>query len=198
MNTVIVNYGAGNLRSVQNTLDELGARYVVTDRPEEVRRADQIVLPGVGHFGQMMRALDALELREPLLEKIAGGTPFLGICVGLQCLFEGSEESPGSQGLGVFPGIVKRFVGDARVPHMGWNSLTKQKPSRLLEGLGEAPFTYFAHSFYAPVIQATAATTDYIQPYSAVIEEKNLHAVQFHPEKSGPVGLRVIENFLKV
>ncbi len=157
-----------------------------------------MILPGVGHFGQMMRALDQLQLREPLLKKIADGTPFLGICIGLQCLFEGSEESPGSKGLGVFPGLVKRFTGGARVPHMGWDSLSQQKPSRLLQGLGESPFTYFAHSFYAPVINETAATCDYILPYSAVIEDNNLYAVQFHPEKSGPVGLRVVENFLSV
>jgi imidazole glycerol phosphate synthase glutamine amidotransferase subunit len=198
VNTVIVDYGAGNLRSVQNTLDELGAHYAVTNSPREVAAADKVLLPGVGHFGQMMRALDALELRGPLLEKIAAGTPLLGICIGLQCLFEGSEESPESRGLGVFPGRVKRFVGNARIPHMGWNSLTRNKGSRLLDGLGDAPFTYFAHSFYAPVIPATAATCDYINPYSAVIEENNLYAVQFHPEKSGATGLRVIENFLKV
>lgn len=198
MSTVIVDYGAGNLRSVQNTLDEIDAQYLVTNKPEEVRRATKILLPGVGHFGQMMRALDELQLRGALLEKIADGTPFLGICIGLQCLFEDSEESPGSTGLGVFPGQVKRFVGDARIPHMGWDSLTQRKGSRLLEGLGEAPFTYFAHSFYAPVIPATAATCEYILPYSAVIEDKNLFAVQFHPEKSGPAGLRVVENFLNV
>jgi imidazole glycerol-phosphate synthase subunit HisH len=198
VSTVVVDYGAGNIRSVQNTLDELGANYVVTNRPEDVTQADRVILPGVGHFGQMMRALDELQLREPLLEKIQDGTPFLGICVGLQCLFEGSEESPGSRGLGVFPGQVKRFVGEARVPHMGWNSLTQRKPSRLLQGLPEAPFTYFAHSFYAPVLPATAAVCEYIQPYSAVIEEANLHAVQFHPEKSGPTGLQVVGNFLKL
>lgn len=196
--TVIVDYGAGNLRSVQNTLDEIGAAYLVTNRPEDVLGAEKVILPGVGHFGQMMRALDQLQLREPLLKKIADGTPFLGICIGLQCLFEGSEESPGSKGLGVYPGLVKRFTGGARVPHMGWDSLSQQKPSRLLQGLGESPFTYFAHSFYAPVINETAATCDYILPYSAVIEDNNLYAVQFHPEKSGPVGLRVVENFLSV
>jgi imidazole glycerol-phosphate synthase subunit HisH len=194
----VVDYGAGNIRSVQNTLDELSASYLVTNRAEDVAQADRVILPGVGHFGQMMRALDELQLREPLLEKIQDGTPFLGICVGLQCLFEGSEESPGSHGLGVFPGQVKRFTGEARVPHMGWNSLTQRKPSRLLRGLPEAPFTYFAHSFYAPVLPATAAVCEYIQPYSAVIEEANLHAVQFHPEKSGPTGLQVVGNFLKL
>ncbi len=146
----------------------------------------------------MMRALDELSLREALLSRIGDGIPLLGICVGLQCLFEGSEESPGSAGLGVFSGLVRRFQGDVRVPHMGWNSLRQNKPSRLLSGLAEEPFTYFAHSFYAPVIDATAATCEYVQPYSAVIEAANLYAVQFHPEKSGPAGLRVVDNFLKV
>lgn len=196
--TTIVDYGAGNLRSVQNTLDELDAEYQVTNKPEDVRKADKIILPGVGHFGQMMRAIDELSLRDPILNKIREGIPFLGICVGLQCLFEASEESPGSQGLGVFTGSVKRFSGKARIPHMGWNSLDRLKSSRLLEGLGEESFTYFAHSYYAPVIPATAAACTYIHPYTAVIEQDNIHAVQFHPEKSGPVGLRVVNNFVKI
>jgi imidazole glycerol phosphate synthase glutamine amidotransferase subunit len=162
--TTIVDYGAGNLRSVQNTLDELGAHYEVTNRPETVRAAGKIILPGVGHFGQMMRAMDDLRLREPVIARIREGVPFLGICVGLQCLFEGSEESPCSRGLGIFPGLVKRFSGNARIPHMGWNSLEPLKPSRLLNGLEDGPFTYFAHSFYAPVTDATAATCTYMHP----------------------------------
>ena len=196
--TTIVDYGAGNLRSVQNTFDELGAEYHVTNRPAKVRAATKIILPGVGHFGQMMRAVDDLDLRRPLLEKIHAGVPFLGICIGLQCLFESSEESPGSEGLGVFPGSVRRFVGDARIPHMGWNSLDPIRTCRLLDGVDPDAFTYFAHSYYAPVISATAASCTYIHPYTAVIEQNNIHAVQFHPEKSGPVGLRVVDNFLRI
>lgn len=196
--TTIVDYGAGNLRSVQNTLDELGAEYQVTNKPETVRSAEKIILPGVGHFGQMIRALDDLGLREPLLAKIYSRTPFLGICVGLQCLFAASEESPGSNGLAVFPGSIKRFVGDARIPHMGWNSVDSLKPCRLLQGLDHEPFTYFAHSYYAPVMEATAAACTYMHPYTAIIEQDNIHAVQFHPEKSGPVGLRVVDNFLQL
>ena len=198
MLTTIVDYGAGNIRSVQNTLDELGAQYLVTNNPAEVMAARKVILPGVGHFGQMMQALDRLGLREPILERIGAGVPFLGICVGLQCLFDGSDESPGVAGLSVFPGTVKRFVGDARIPHMGWNSLVRHKPSKLLAGLPEDMFTYFAHSFYAPLTDATAASCTYIQPYSAVLERGNIHAVQFHPEKSGPVGLRVVRNFLEI
>lgn len=145
-----------------------------------------------------MQAIDRLQLRQPLLQRIRAGVPFLGICIGLQCLFEASEEAPGVEGLGVFPGLVKHFVGDARIPHMGWNSLVSMKPSRLLQGLGSEPFTYFAHSYYAPVNEATAATCTYINPYSAVLECTNVHAVQFHPEKSGPVGLRVVKNFIEI
>ncbi len=194
--TTLVDYGAGNLRSVQNTLDELGAEYEVTHDKEIVARAQRIILPGVGHFGQMMRALDELQLRAPLRTKIDEGVPFLGICVGLQCLFESSEESPGSQGLAIFPGVVRRFHGSVRVPHMGWNSLVRVKETPLLAGLHAEPFTYFAHSYYAPVLGATAATCTYVTPYSAVLQQGNLHAVQFHPEKSGAVGLRVVQNFL--
>jgi imidazole glycerol phosphate synthase glutamine amidotransferase subunit len=196
--TTIVNYGAGNLRSVQNTLDEIGAAYDTTDDPQTVLTADKLILPGVGHFGQMMRAMDELGLREPVLQRIREGVPFLGICIGLQGLFEGSEESPGSKGFGLFPGMVKRFQGDLRVPHMGWNSLERVKGSRLLQNLGEQPFTYFAHSYYAPVVPEAAALCTYINAYTAVIEQQNVFAVQFHPEKSGPVGLQVMRNFIGI
>ena len=196
--TTIVDYGAGNLRSVQNTLDELGADYEVTNRPEIVEAAHKIILPGVGHFGQMMRAIDELRLRQPILDRIHAGVPFLGICIGLQCLFEASEESPASKGLGIFPGSIKRFAGNARIPHMGWNSLSTVKACHLLKELAEETFTYFAHSYYAPLLSATAATCTYIHPYSAILEQENIFAVQFHPEKSGSVGLRVMQNFLDV
>lgn len=196
--TTIVDYGAGNLRSVQNTLEELAAPHVVTNEPEIVKRAQKIILPGVGHFGQMMQALDQLGLRDILIGKIRSGTSFLGICIGLQCLFESSEESPGASGLGILCGQVKRFKGPLRVPHMGWNSLEQIRPSRLLSNLHGEVFTYFAHSYYAPVVDATAVTCTYIQPYSAVIEQKNLYAVQFHPEKSGPAGLQVLKNFVEL
>lgn len=192
----LVDYGAGNLCSVQNALRELGAEHVISRERQTLTTAQKIILPGVGHFGHMMRRLDELELREPLIARIESGVPFLGICVGLQCLFEESEEAPRIKGLGIVPGSVKRFAGDARIPHMGWNSLHKTKPSRLLRGLSSEVFTYFAHSFYAPVIDTTAATCTYIHPYTAILEQDNLYAVQFHPEKSGLNGLQVIRNFL--
>ncbi len=194
--TTIIDYGAGNLRSVQNTLDELGAVYTVTNQPEIVKTAEKLVLPGVGHFGQMMAALTQLDLRGVIMERARAGVPLLGICLGLQALFEGSEEAPGEQGFGFFPGIIKKFTGPVRIPHMGWNSLDQIKNTRLLQGLPEQPFTYFAHSFYAPVSEATAATCTYSVPYTAILEQDNLFGVQFHPEKSGPVGLRIVKNFL--
>ena len=196
--TTIVDYGAGNLRSVQNTLDEIGVGYVVTSNWREVKSAERIILPGVGHFGHMMASIDRLQLRTPLLDRLHEGIPFLGICVGLQCLFERSEEAPGVSGLGFFPGVVKRFSGEARIPHMGWNSLARLKEARLLDGLDHEPFVYFAHTYYAPLFDATVAACTYLQPYTALLEQENVCAVQFHPEKSGSVGLRVIRNFLEI
>lgn len=194
----ILDYGAGNLRSVQNTLDEIGAQYQLVHTAQELRCAAKIVLPGVGHFGQMMRALDEMQVREPLLEAIHSGVPFLGICLGLQALFNSSEEAPGLTGLGIFPGVVQRFAIDARVPHMGWNSLAPQRESKLLTNLGPDPYVYFAHSYYVPVVDSTAATCTYTIPYTAVLESGNLYGVQFHPEKSGPLGLQIVRNFVEL
>lgn len=196
--TTIVDYGAGNLRSVQNTLDALDAPYRTTNDPRVVIQAEKIILPGVGHFGQMMRALDDLALREPIIARIRAGVPFLGICIGLQCLFELSEEARDIQGLGIFRGTIRRFQGNGRIPHMGWNSVDRVRSTRLLQGIENGVYTYFAHSYYAPVTDATAATCTYLQPYTAVIEQENIYAVQFHPEKSGAIGLRVMENFMRI
>jgi imidazole glycerol-phosphate synthase subunit HisH len=196
--TTIVDYGAGNLRSVQNTLNELGATYVVTNQPQEVAKADKLLLPGVGHFGQMITALDELNLRDVIAERVRSGIPLLGICLGLQAMFECSEESTDKRGFSFFRGVVKRFTGPVRIPHMGWNSLSAVRPGRLLAGLGDQPYAYFAHSFYAPVVDATAATCNYSVPYTAVLEHENLFGVQCHPEKSGPVGLKIVQNFLNI
>jgi imidazole glycerol-phosphate synthase subunit HisH len=194
--TTIINYGAGNLRSVQNTLDELGAFYIVTNRPEDMKAADKLLLPGVGHFGQMMTALDQLNLRGAIGDRVRAGIPLLGICLGLQCLFEESEEASDRKGFGFLKGQIKKFTGTVRIPHMGWNSLDTIRPAKLLHGVPAQPFTYFAHSFYAPVTEATAATCTYSTPYTAILEHENLFGVQFHPEKSGPVGLQIMKNFL--
>jgi len=194
----VVNYGAGNLRSVENTIAELGASYRITQSASEIRTAEKLILPGVGHFGQMLAALDELGIRDALIETARSSTPWLGICLGLQAMFESSEEAPEQKGLGLFPGVVQRFPLDARCPHMGWNSLGLRKPSRLLAGLEEHPYVYFAHSYYCPVSEATAATCTYGLDYTAVLESANTFGVQFHPEKSGPVGLRIVKNFLEL
>src|SRR6202043_3525086 len=184
-------YGAGNLRSVENTLAAIGAEYELVRDADALRRATKIILPGVGHFGQMMKALDELQVRDALMERIGAGVPFLGICLGLQALFEWSDEAPEARGLGVFPGRIEKFRGEARVPHMGWNSLERVRESRLLEGAGEAPYVYFANSFYAPAVAEASVVCTYGVRFSAVIEHKNIHAVQFHPEKSGAIGLKI-------
>jgi imidazole glycerol phosphate synthase glutamine amidotransferase subunit len=192
----ILDYGAGNLRSVENTLGAIGAEYELLHDADGLRRATKIILPGVGHFGQMMRAIDELAVRDALLERLDAGAPFLGICLGLQALFASSDEAPEARGLGIFPGRIERFSGELRVPHMGWNSLERVRASRLLEGTGEAPYLYFANSFYAPAVPEASAICAYEVRFTAVIEHKNICAVQFHPEKSGAVGLKMMRNFV--
>jgi imidazole glycerol phosphate synthase glutamine amidotransferase subunit len=187
---VILDYGAGNLRSVQNTLDEIGACYQVVDK---LVPADKIILPGVGHFGQMMRAL--APQRHAVVDAIRSGTPFLGICLGLQALFESSEEAGDVTGFGLFPGTVKRFPPDARCPQMGWNTLQPVKRSRLVD---REPYVYFANSYYCPVSDATAATSTYSGvTFTSVLEQGNVYGVQFHPEKSGPAGMEIVRRFVE-
>ncbi len=193
---VVFDYGAGNLRSVLNTLGAIGAQYELVDDVAGLESAEKIILPGVGHFGQMVRTLDAMRVRKPLLTRIADGVPFLGICLGLQALFEESEEAPELQGLGLFAGKVKRFPNDARVPHMGWNELEVKAGSKLLRNLPERPYLYFAHSYYVPAHPHAAATCVYSEPFTAVLEYENVYGVQFHPEKSGALGLQIVKNFV--
>jgi len=193
----VFDYGAGNLRSVQNTLGAIGAEYELIRDASGIRCAQKLILPGVGHFGQMMRALDDLQVRDALIERIRAGIPFLGICLGLQALFTSSEEAPGERGLGIYPGEVRRFQGDVRIPHMGWNQLEPRRETRLLQKAGKKPFVYFAHSYYCPVVAQTAATCDYTVPYTAVLENQNVYGVQFHPEKSGAIGLQIVRNFVE-
>lgn len=190
----VLDYGAGNLRSVQNTLEHVGAQFEIVRDAAGLQRGEKILLPGVGNFGQMMRALDRMEVRETLKARIAAGVPFLGICLGLQALFERSAEAPDVQGLGVFEGSVERFGASSRIPHMGWNTLQPVKLSRLLES-GREPYVYFANSYYVPVCAATAATCTYTQPFTAVLERDNVFGVQFHPEKSGATGLDIVRRF---
>jgi imidazole glycerol phosphate synthase glutamine amidotransferase subunit len=204
----ILDYGAGNLRSVTNVLRSLAVPHQVVQDGPGLLRADKIILPGVGHFGQIMRALDAMQVRETLLARIRAGVPFLGICLGLQALFDSSEEAPEAAGLGVFPGHIRKFEGDMRVPHMGWSDIeprndglvgsrvSRPLPSRLLAGLPPRPYVYFAHSYYAPVERTTSATCSYGGVFfTAALECENVFAIQFHAEKSGAIGRKMLQNF---
>jgi len=193
----VIDYKAGNLTSVLKALDALGATDVrVTSDPKELLNADRVVLPGVGHF-QATQALTASGLTEAVREFTGEGRPFLGICVGLQWLFEGSTEAPGVTGLGVFAGRCERFATSEKVPHVGWNSVTVSESSRLLRGVEDGAFVYYTHSYRAPIIAETAGATEYGGcTFSGAVERGNVMGVQFHPEKSGAAGLQVLRNFL--
>ena len=197
MRVTVIDYKAGNLTSVLKTLRHLGAETAVTDGDLSlVESAERIVLPGVGHFAATSR-LDATGLTGAIGAAIARGVPFLGICVGMQWLFAGSTEAPEQPGLGQFAGQCTRFSeGKEKVPHVGWNSLDVRLGSRLLAGVGAGEFVYFTHAYKAPVTADTAASTFYIEPFAATVERGNVMGVQFHPEKSGETGLKVLRNFL--
>jgi glutamine amidotransferase len=193
----IVDYGAGNLNSVKAAFDHLGVENVVTNKPAVVSAADRIVLPGVGHFSALS-ALDRAGLRGALLEVAHEGTPFLGICLGMQWLFQGSEECSEIEGASLFPGSCRQFPSLVKSPHVGWNSLSVREGSRLLREVAQDSFVYYSHSFQAPVVDETIAATEYGLQFSAVVERRNVFGVQFHPEKSGEVGLRILKNFCEV
>jgi imidazole glycerol-phosphate synthase subunit HisH len=193
----VVDYRAGNLTSVKKALDHLCADAIVTNDPEVVANADKIILPGVGHFSATA-ILEEAGLRTAILHRIAEGVPFLGVCVGMQWMFESSAEAPGTQGLGLFSGTCGRFPESVKSPHVGWNSLACDKGSRLLRGIPSDSFVYFTHSYSAPVVKATVARCEYGGEFSAAVEQDNLFGVQFHPEKSGDLGLRLLENFCKL
>jgi glutamine amidotransferase len=194
---VVIDYKAGNLTSVMKALHAVGADAVTTSDPDVVAKADQLVLPGVGHFSATS-FLEENGLRPAIEQRMDAGVPFLGICVGLQWLFEGSTESPQSRGLGAFSGYCERFGSELKVPHVGWNSLSIRNAKRLMEGVEDGSFVYYTHSFRAPVVSETAAVTDYGIPFTAAVERDNVMGVQFHPEKSGAVGLRILENFVRL
>ena len=193
----IVDYKAGNLASVKKAFDHLGANTKVTDDSQIVSKADKIVLPGVGHFAAT-RALGDSGLREAILERIEHGVPFLGICVGMQWMLASSEEAPGVNGLGLWPGECSRFPSGVKSPHVGWNSLTIKNGSRLLTGVADGEFVYFTHSYRVPLLSSTVAACDYAGEFSAAVEQGNVFAVRFHPEKSGSAGLRILDNFCSV
>ncbi|MFZ0817769.1 MAG: imidazole glycerol phosphate synthase subunit HisH [Candidatus Sulfotelmatobacter sp.] len=193
----IVDYGAGNLNSVKKALDYLGAEVVVTNQPVTVAAADKIVLPGVGHFSSL-RALERTGLRDTLLQAASAGKPFLGICLGMQWLFEGSEECTDLAGAAIFPGKCGQFPSSVKSPHVGWNSLTIQEGSRLLRGIEQNSFVYYTHSFHAPAAGATTAVSEYGLQFAGAVERGNVFGVQFHPEKSGNVGLAILKNFCEV
>jgi len=199
----VIDYKAGNLTSVLKALRYLGAETQVTQSPEDIRGASKIVLPGVGHF-QATQLLGDFGLTEAVRESLAKGAWFLGICVGLQWLFEGSTEAPSTAGLEHFAGMCERFPAlyngaELKSPHVGWNSLEGVRgDSKLLRGIDDGGFVYYTHSWRAPVSEATAATTNYGGAFTAVVERNNVMGVQFHPEKSAAVGMRVLKNFVEL
>lgn len=194
----LINYGAGNVGSVLKAVEHLGYPVQVVDEPEALRAAEKIILPGQGHFGTMMRALDQRHLLEPLRELLAGGTPFLGICLGLQALYEASDEAPDVPGLALLPGRVTRFEGVFKIPHVGWSQLEIRSRQGLFRDVADGSFVYFCHSYYGPATKESSAVTQYGQTFASGVDMRNIFAVQFHPEKSGEVGLKVLENFLNL
>ena len=195
----VLDYGIGNLRSAEKALQHLGVDAALTTDPAVARRAAGVVLPGVGAFGRCMEQLRESGLESVVHEAVEAGKPFLGICIGMQMLFDASEEAPGCPGLGIIPGEVRRLVTSERLPHMGWNTLTVRPGSALLDGIPEGAWLYFVHS-YAPVPDdesVVAATTDYGGAVVAAVERGALWATQFHPEKSAANGLRLLTNFAR-
>ncbi len=189
----IIDYGAGNLRSIVNACRKVGAE---TEIVTKLGSPDAIILPGVGNFGDAMGKLKPI--RQDLIDAIESGTPFLGLCLGLQVLFEKSEEAPGVKGLGILNGSCKKFKESAgKVPHMGWNQVKKVGNSSLFIGVKDNENFYFVHSYYAPVVEETIGVCNYSVDFSAAVQKKNIFACQFHPERSGEAGLGVLNNFVR-
>jgi len=203
MTVTLLDYGAGNVPSVQRALQRQGIQSERATTPAQIAAAKILILPGVGHYAALIRALDNRSLRQPLLEKINEGIPFLGICLGLQALFASSEEAPQLTGLQIFPGQVEKLPPTAKLPHMGWNTLQLSSKSPLLEGISNRDYFYFAHSYAATLPTGrsespTIATSHHGKKFIAVLKHKNICAVQFHPEKSSVPGARLLANFLRL
>jgi imidazole glycerol phosphate synthase glutamine amidotransferase subunit len=199
MSIALIDYGAGNVPSVERALQKLGVESRRVTRPCKLDGANAIILPGVGHFTAIIRALDEHNLRSALLDAIKRGVPFLGICLGLQALYSCSEEAPALAGLNLFQGSVRSLPTSVKLPHMGWNRLRFQRPSVLLEGLSESDYFYFAHTFAVTEASANvAASCEYGAHFTAVLERDNIYATQFHPEKSAAAGSRPLKNFVSL
>jgi len=195
----VIDYGMGNLRSVQKALEVSGAKTIVTSKAADLERAEKIVFPGVGAFGEAMKELKHLKLAEPIKAVITEGKPFLGLCLGLQLLFESSDEAPGVKGLCVLKGEVKRFrAGNLKVPHMGWNTITHR--AKILNGVPSGSYMYFVHSYYVRPKDKSVilTTTDYGIKFVSGICKDNIYGFQFHPEKSQELGLKILKNFVRL
>lgn len=198
----IIDYGAGNIQSVSKAFRHIGCDCFITNKKDEILSADGAVLPGVGSFGDTVDSLNKFGIRDAVTGFINSGKPFLGICLGLQLLFPGSEESEGAEGLGIFDGTITKIPGGEglKIPHMGWNSIKIKDGSRLFKGIGEEPYVYFVHSYYlnAADRDIVAAQTEYGVTIDAAVERGNVFATQFHPEKSGSTGLNILKNFVDI
>ena len=193
----IVDYKAGNLASVQKAFAHLGYESKVTENPDDVRNATTIVLPGVGNFAATQRLADT-GLTEAIAGRINAGVPFLGICVGMQWLYEGSTEAPQVKGLGALRSKVSRFECELKIPHVGWNTITPRREARILRGVPASGFVYYTHSYRGPVVEGVVASSEYGETFAAVVERDNVFGVQFHPEKSSTVGLQILRNFCEI
>lgn len=193
----LVDYHAGNLASVRKAFAHLGCEVTITEDPDVVRRARHVVVPGVGHFAATEQ-LTRVGLRDAVMESIRQGANFFGICVGMQWMFRDSTEAPDVPGLGLIDATVERFPAGAKVPHVGWNTLELRGQSRILRDVPSPSFVYYTHSYRAPVVTETVGLTEYGAPFSGVVEKENCFGVQFHPEKSGPAGLKILENFARL
>ncbi len=198
----IIDYDAGNIKSVEKVLNFLGEEAIITRDRDEILKSDKVILPGVGAFGDAMEKLHQYGLVETIQEVVKREIPFLGICLGLQLMFESSDEAPGVKGLGLLPGKILRIPkqGDLKIPHMGWNNIKIKEGAKLFQGLEQDPYVYFVHSYYlkADDEDIVAATTQYGVTIHASVEKGNIFACQFHPEKSSTVGLHILKNFVSL